>query len=215
MQLMSVNSGEVRSYPWRGGTESAILKMPISVDVKVTSTGILDDAQADLKHHGGVDKALLVIPASNYERFGLTHYAFGFLGENLTLSGVDETTVRLGDRFQVGSVLLEVTQPRSPCWKLGAIRNDTAFLTEYAESGHVGFYVRVLQEGTLKAGDVVTRIHTDEDASTIQTLFLAKYHQNKRADEWEQLQNAVSHPSLSEAWRHELTRLLETRHDDN
>ena len=127
--------------------------------IEVSKMGLLGDEQADRKNHGGADKAVFVMPMANYERFGIAR-PFGFLGENLTVSGPDETQVCLGDRLQIDDLLLEVMQPRSPCWKLGqqacsveGLRSASDFLNVYSESGRVGFYCRVLQTGAVQMGD--------------------------------------------------------------
>jgi MOSC domain-containing protein YiiM len=216
MKILSVNIGQTRPYPWRNGTESAILKSPVDGNgVAVTSLGLEGDEQADLKVHGGADKAVLCIPQSNYALFEI-HQGFGFLGENLTLSDVDETQIQIGDQLQVGDVVLEVSQPRSPCWKLSEITQDPQFLKRYSDSGRVGFYCRVLQPGTLERNEQVSLRHPEADnehpAISIQSLFLAKYRvqtRNTQTGDLELLALAVQHPALSDAWRQELTKLLE------
>lgn len=216
MKILSVNIGQTRPYPWRNGTESAILKSPVeSNGVAVTTLGLEGDEQADFRVHGGEDKAVLCIPQSNYVLFEI-HQGFGFLGENLTLSDVDETQIQLGEQLQVGSVVLEVTQPRSPCWKLNEITQDPQFLKRYADSGRVGFYCRVLQPGTLERNEQVSLLHPEVDnehpAISIQSLFLAKHRvqsRNVQSGDLELLALAVQHPALSSAWRQELTKLLE------
>ncbi len=168
---------------------------------------MIGDEQANTKNHGGPDKALLVIPETNYARFEIRQ-SFGYLGENITLSGIDESQVALGDKFQIGEVLLEVTQPRSPCWKLNALSGDNSLLRRYAESGHVGFYCRVLQKGSLTAGDKVVHVSSDVKASImIKPLFLAKYlHQNE--EHISLLQLALKHQSLSASWQVSIQKMF-------
>lgn len=215
MKLLSINLGQKRTYPWRNGTESAMLKSPVEGEVELTSTGLVGDEQGDLKAHGGVDKAVLCIPHSNYALFDIIE-GFGFIGENLTLSDVDETQIQLGDRLQIDEVVLEVSQPRSPCWKLNEMTHDSQFLKRYSESGRVGFYCRVLQPGTLERNEQVSQRHPEADnehpAISIQSLFLAKYRvqtRNAQMGDLALLALAVQHPALSDAWRQELTKLLE------
>lgn len=215
MKILSVNIGQTRPYPWRNGTESAILKSPVGENgVEVTTSGLEGDEQADLRVHGGEDKAVLCIPQSNYALFEV-HQGFGFLGENLTLSDVDETQIQLGDQLQVGDVVLEVSQPRSPCWKLSEITQDPQFLKRYADSGRVGFYCRVLQTGTIEINEQVSLLHPEVDNShpaiSIQSLFLAKHRvqsHNAQAGDLELLALAAQHPALSDAWRQQLMKLL-------
>lgn len=214
MKILSVNMGQVITYPWRNGTPSALHKTPSKEAVFINTLGLSGDEQADRKNHGGEDKAVFILPASHYERFQIQQ-PFGFLGENLTLSGLDESQICLGDRLQIGDVLLEVTQPRSPCWKLGeraSIQENwtmASFLQAYTKEGYVGFYCRVIQSGFVQAGDSVHWLpeKNERHKLTIQTLFIAKqYH--KTPEQIQQLNIAIKHPALSEAWRTSIQTLL-------
>lgn len=221
MRVASVNVGLQKQYPWRGGTYSAIHKTPVSKKLKLTKLGFAGDDQVDSKHHGGEEKAVLVLPSSAYLRFELTQ-EYGFLGENLSIDGAAEDEICLGDRLQIGTVLLEVTQPRSPCWKLDSIVADNSawqagqFLTAYSESGHVGFYCRVLAEGFVEPQQSVRWLTRSKEGAKkypripVKTLFLAKqYRQDDQA--WKVLKEAVKHPALSKAWLKEIGALLEKR----
>jgi len=207
MQVISLNVGMPQYYPWRGGTFSSRVKQPQTAVVALTAEGMAGNVQADLKNHGGVDKAVLLLPAKNYALLGL-EANYGFLGENLTLEGLDETQVAVGDQLQFGSVVLEVSQPRSPCWKLSALTENVHFTRQYAETGRVGFYCRVLQAGQLTVGEKCQLRKGDFSPRVdIQRLFLAKYHA-KTADQWHILQAIVQHPALSKAWREEIQQIL-------
>lgn len=221
MKVVSVNIGKIQTQPWRDGTPTAIHKSAVTEQVAVTKFGLEGDQQADSKNHGGEDKAVFVMPEQNYAHFDIDQ-PFGFLGENLTLSGLEDSEVALGDRLQIGTVLLEVTQPRSPCWKLGQHASagsqwtSAAFLKTYSESGRVGFYCRVLAGGLLQQGQSVawlTRDDNEENALktpykiSIQKLFLAKqFHQSDK--EWHILQAVVKHPALSLSWQKSIRELL-------
>jgi MOSC domain-containing protein YiiM len=214
LTLISLNIGEPRKFDWRGKTvETAIIKTPVFQSLVVTAEGLSGDHQMDRKNHGGPDKAMLVIPAINYARFGIRKH-WGFLGENLTFPcALDENQIRLGDHFQIGEVLLEVTQPRSPCWKLDELAKQftgkTHFLQTYANSGHVGYYVRVLKTGApLQAGLSVTHQPTEQPAPTIRQLFLAKHAGGKTVEHRAIIEQALAHPALSAAWQKELNKLL-------
>lgn len=210
MQITSLNIGKIRHYDWRKGAESAIIKSPVSHSLKLSLNGLEGDEQADLKNHGGADKAILIIPETNYRLFEVNE-PFGFLGDNITLAGLDESEIRLGDQLQINEAVLEVSQPRSPCWKLGQINGSQMFVKNYSDSGRVGFYCRVLTEGSIQTGQKVERIKTDERAPTIQDLFLAKHLSPKTDDAWQIIETALNLPYLSEAWQHELTRHLERK----
>lgn len=209
MQVVSVNVGQIQSYPWRGGTRSAIHKTPVDSAVLVTENGLEDDHQADLKNHGGEDKAVLIIPTANYALHGVSQHAFGFLGENISLSGLDETQVKVGDRFQIDDVILEVTQPRSPCWKLDEINPSQSFVQKYSESGRVGFYCRVLNSGSIQACMPVRHLSAGRGAS-IQALFLAKLKAST-LEAHNILQEALENPALSDAWSQAIRQRLTRR----
>ena len=221
MKIVSLNIGKRQEQPWCDGTLTAIHKHAITEKVWVNELGLDGDEQADLINHGGVDKAILVLPSNAYMRFEIEH-PYGFLGENLTIDDIDEAEICIGDRLQIGSVLLEVTQPRSPCWKLdaqvaeGSKWQAGTFLKAYSDSGRVGFYCRVLVEGWLVKGSSVRWLTRNEEQETypkisVQSLFLAKLnHSNDQA--WQVLQNAVQHPALSKAWKDSVQIMLE-RHN--
>ncbi len=214
MKIISVNIGKIQTYPWRNGTQSALHKFPVQDPISINKLGLEGDEQADLNNHGGTDKAVFILPTGHYQRFKIQQ-PFGFLGENLTIEGLDETQVCLGDRFQIGDLLLEVTQPRSPCWKLGqhaSIQDNwtlSSFLQAYSKEGYIGFYCRVLTSGTVQAGQSLTWLpYKDSDKTlTIQSLFLAKQHYQTEQDQ-QQLQTAVKHPALSNAWKSSIQSLL-------
>ncbi len=213
LTLVSLNIGHGQTRHWRGKTvETAIEKHPVFGEVPLSETGLAGDEQKDTKNHGGPDKAVLAIPAGNYARFGV-FWHWGALGENLTLpDALNETVIRLGDRLRVGGALLEVTQPRSPCWKLdelgSALTCRKGFLQRYAASGQVGFYLRVLEAAPLRAGQPVEHLPGEQPAPTIHDLFLAKHAGGRSAEQRGIIEQALAHPALSQAWRDELTRLL-------
>ncbi|MDX1353738.1 MAG: MOSC domain-containing protein [Thiomicrorhabdus sp.] len=222
MRIVSLNIGKCFEQPWRSGTLSAIHKTAVTDKLWIEKMGLAGDEQADLKNHGGEDKAVLVLPSSAYQRFEISH-PYGFLGENLTLSDLDEDEICLGDRLQIGSVLLEVTQPRSPCWKLDAQAAQDSkwqtgeFLQAYSDSGRVGFYCRVLGQGWLQAGQSVRWLTRNEEQEkkfpriSIRALFLARQgFRQKSADKTAKkiLKEALKHPALSAAWSQSIQKLL-------
>jgi len=214
MQLISLNRGAARPWHWRGKTvRSGIFKTPVEGPLAVNETGLPGDEQVDTQNHGGADKALLALPTSTYALFDLVG-PWGALGENLTLPAeLNEQAVRLGDRLRIGEVLLEVTQPRSPCWKLDELAQEKfaleKFLQRYAASGQVGYYLRVLQAGKLAAGQPIEHIPGEQPAPTIRALFLAKHAGGKTAEQRAVIEQALAHPALSAAWRDALSRLLQ------
>lgn len=209
MRVVSINTGRIQTYIWRKGTDSAILKTPRSQAVYLSETGFEGDETADTQNHGGLEKAVLMIPTKNYALFDVKQ-PFGFLGETLTYDGGDETHLAIGDRFQIGSSVIEISQPRMPCFKLGSIMNDTGFVQRYTASGRVGAYCRVIKTGEVKAGMMMTPLPSQYDHPKIQVkaLFLAKLKPQSEQD-WTLLKLAVQHPALSSAWRSPIQKLLE------
>ncbi len=146
-----------RGRTWRSG----IYKLPASGPVWAGKTGLAGDGQADLSVHGGVDKAVYAYPAEHYPLWRAEldlELPFGAFGENLTVEGLLEDEVCIGDVYWVGDVLLQVTQPRGPCWKLARRLGVSDLEDRFNRSGRTGFYLRVLQEGNIAPGMALERI---------------------------------------------------------
>ncbi len=201
--VVSVNVGIAR--PYRRGErvwQSGIVKAPVAGSVSLVATGVVGDEQADLENHGGADKAVLAYGASRYrlwnENHGLPASPGGF-GENLTIDGLTEETACIGDTLSVGTSLLQVTQPRLPCWKL-AERWERPDLTRLVkETGWSGWYLRVLEPGSVAAGDTVSllsRPHPDWTVLTATRIGRMRNHPG--------LLELAALPELSEAWRQTL-----------
>lgn len=169
MQIISVNLAPVgRLQIEQHGTlhriASAINKMPVTGNVEVGRLGLAGDEQADLTVHGGLDKAVYAYPAEHYAFWEqqraavLKHTAplpSGSMGENLTLEGLLEQDLWVGDRLAIGAVVLMVTEPRRPCFKFAAKMGFSHAVKMMVQSGFTGFYLRVLQTGTLQSGDTI------------------------------------------------------------
>jgi MOSC domain-containing protein YiiM len=171
MRILSVQVGRPRTVHHRGREiRSAIFKEPVLLPVRARRLGLEGDAQADLRVHGGPDKAVYAYDAAGYTHFraGLgRELPYGHLGENLTVEGMPETEVRIGDVYRVGEALLQVTTPRSPCFKLAMRMEMPTFPKSFLESGHTGFYLRVLEEGDVAAGDAITLVSREPGAPTV------------------------------------------------
>lgn len=140
---------------------TGIFKSPVTGPVLLNRHNLAGDAQADLRVHGGLHKAVMTYSAEHYPRWrkelGLSEaqFPFGAFGENLTISGLDEETVCIGDVHQIGTAVLQVSQPRSPCWKLARKWNMPDLPKRLVANKRSGWYYRVLQEGVLQSGDDV------------------------------------------------------------
>ncbi|MEK7668013.1 MAG: MOSC domain-containing protein [Gemmatimonadota bacterium] len=155
----------------KGEVLSGIRKLPVMGRVRVGALGLDGDAQADLKVHGGPDQAVYAYSRDHYARWAgelaRDDLAPGSFGENLTVEGMLETDVRIGDVYQVGSARLQVTKPRSPCFKLAAWTGLPTFPKLFLASGRTGFYLRVLEEGEVGAGDAIALVRREPDARTV------------------------------------------------
>jgi len=188
---------------WRGKTvTTSIFKAPVSGRVRVNRLNLAGDEQSDLTVHGGVDKAVYVYPSEHYQywRELLPDFPlpWGAFGENFTTDGLFEEDIRIGDRLGIGSAEFEATQPRMPCFKLG-IRFDRADMVKrFLRSGRSGFYLRVLKEGAVSAGDAVTFIARDEHAVSVADVVSLYVADDSNQD----LLRRASHlPALPEDWR--------------
>jgi MOSC domain-containing protein YiiM len=137
-------------------------KLPTAGNVQLKRLGLVGDAVADTTNHGGLDKAILCYAASHYTDWGSEYPDLGMrggaLGENLTLAGADETTICIGDRYQVGDCEIEVSQPRQPCWKISRRWAVKTLTKQVTQTGRTGWYMRVISEGTLQSGQRLLRL---------------------------------------------------------
>ena len=158
-QLLSVNVAEIRMLERRGRElPTGIWKLPVAGRVAVRELGLEGDRQADKRVHGGYDKAVYAYAREDIDWWESElgrELEDGFFGENLTVSGIDVSGARRGDRWRVGTALLEVTDPRLPCWKLQAKAGEPKFIKRFAQAGRPGAYFSVVEEGDAGAGDAI------------------------------------------------------------
>ncbi len=179
MRVVSVNVGLPRTVTFgKRSVRTGILKEPVSGAIPLGRLGFEGDGQADPRYHGGPEKAAYLYPLEHYaywadvlKRSDLTPGAFG---ENLTTEGLVETEVRIGDVFAIGSATVVVTQPRTPCAKLGMKFGSMDFVRVFAAAGRPGFYLRVVEGGMVEAGDAITRLVTDPTRPTVAEVFARK-----------------------------------------
>jgi MOSC domain-containing protein YiiM len=172
MKVLSVNVGLQRIVEYRGEpVATGIYKEPVTGRVAVNEFNLAGDAQADLTVHGGYAKAVYVYPSEHYE-FWRTELPdadlpFGAFGENLTILGLTETSVNLGDRFRIGTAEFVVTQPRQPCFKLGIRFGRSDIIKRFAKSGRSGFYLAIEKTGYLGAGDPIEFLSREANQANI------------------------------------------------
>jgi MOSC domain-containing protein YiiM len=154
-----------------GSVLTSIFKAPVAGSVRVSRLNLEGDQQSDLRVHGGIQKAVYVYPSEHYdywrEQLPDETMPWGMFGENLTTEGLLETDVCIGDRLRVGSAALQVTQPRMPCFKLALRFGRSDMVKRFWKSGRSGYYVSVIEEGSLETGAAIERIAAGEPAVTV------------------------------------------------
>ncbi len=210
MKLLSVNVGLPREIEWQGKlVRTSIFKSPVSSQVRVASLNLEGDQQSDLSVHGGVHKAVYAYPSEHYafwrqEIPGLD-LPWGAFGENLTMEGLLEEVAHIGDRLRVGSAEFVVTQPRMPCFKLGIRLSRPEIVKRFLRSGRTGFYLAVLQEGQVTAGDSIDALARDEHGVTV-TDIVNLYKTD--ATNQDLLCRASELPALPSFWREHFRKRL-------
>jgi MOSC domain-containing protein YiiM len=206
MKLLSVNCGLPRQVDWHGSTvTTSIFKEPVDGRVPLRTLNLDGDKQSDLTVHGGQYKAVYCYPAQHYEywkgKLPGQPLPIGVFGENFTVEGFDENSVYIGDRFSVGSAEVVVSQPRLPCYKLGIRFGSDSMVKRFLASGLTGFYLAVLREGDVGAGDEISLLSHDSDSlsvSAITRLYLAKAYDE---EDLRQVQKAMESSGLPDSWK--------------
>jgi MOSC domain-containing protein YiiM len=174
--ILSVNVGQPQPLSQRRGQVmmSAIVKAPIAGPVKVEGVNVAGDAQTDRKHHGGPEKAVYVYAREDsdwWEDVLGAEVTNGMFGENLTTEGLDVSGALIGERWRLGTVELEVCQPRIPCSKLGLRFGNPKLVRAFAQAGRPGAYMRIIGEGELQAGDEITIVHRPHHGVTLRLVY--------------------------------------------
>jgi MOSC domain-containing protein YiiM len=213
MKIVSVNVGMPREVAWNGvPVLTAIFKEPVDGPVWVTEMNLAGDQQADLTVHGGAQKAIYGYPTEHYEywRHELPDVTFswGRFGENLTTEGLLEDTLCIGDRLQVGSAILMVTQPRLPCYKLALRFGREDMIKRFLRSRRYGFYFSVAQEGEVSAGSRIEVL--SRDPNHVAVADISRLYFSKEPD-GELLQRAINVSALPQSWKESLLLRAQSR----
>ena len=179
MHILSINIGSVRTIGNANVSgQTGIYKLPVAGPVQVTADGLADDAIVDTRNHGGPDQAVYVYGGADYAWWAAElgrELAPGTFGENLTISDLESAPLAIGDRLHIGGVILEVTAPRIPCWKLAQRMGDPGFVKRFRAAERPGVYCRVVREGTIRAGDPVTLEPYAGERVTVAEIFRDYY----------------------------------------
>lgn len=203
MKLISVNVAQPREIVHEGQIVlTGIYKEPVAGPLMVRATNIEGDRQGDTKNHGGVHKAVYIYPLENYaywqKELGRDDLTYGQFGENLTIEGLTEDQVHIGDVFRVGHAVFQVTQPRVPCYKLGHKMGSQQFIKQFSTSLRIGFYVRVLEEGEVEAGDTIELISFDPAQMSVRDVYHLLFFDKQNYAEAER---AASIKAMAPGWR--------------
>jgi MOSC domain-containing protein YiiM len=205
--LVSIQVGVPRIVRQEGQEVSTgIFKSPVAKRLRLRKLNLEGDRQADLTVHGGRDKAVYVYPSEHYpfwkKELPGVDLPWGAFGENFTTSGLLESGVYIGDRFTIGTAEVVVTQPRLPCFKMNLKFDRNDMIKRFLASGRIGFYLRVLREGEVGAGDEIVCVHRDENRVSIADVLNLYLHGSDSGDLRER---ALRVEYLSASWREELS----------
>jgi MOSC domain-containing protein YiiM len=217
--IVSIQVGQPTTFVHEGHADgedrtwtTAFFKTPLAGSVHVGRLGVAGDRQADPENHGGVDKAVLAYSADHYA-YWRTHLAlpdlpFGGFGENLSIAGLDESGVAIGDIWQAGSAVFEVSQPRQPCWKMSRRWRIADLAAQVIANGKSGWYLRVQEEGEIAAGCEIWRVERPHPHWTVARASRLMHHQKH---DLAAAADLAALPELSAAWKDSLTSRIAKR----
>ena len=176
MRIISTNIAKPKTVIKNGkSVKTGIYKTHIDEGITLGLTDVVGDAVIDRKHHGGIDKACYLYSADHYSfwqsKFPDLDWSYGMFGENLTIDGLDEAKINIGDTFEVGSTIIQVSEPRRPCSILGVRFGTQAIVKEFYHKPYPGIYVRVLKEGHIKKGDNLKLIKQEENSISVASVY--------------------------------------------
>ena len=206
MKIVSLNVGLPREIFWHGrSVRTGIYKEPVQGRLKLRKLNLDGDRQADLTVHGGEYKAVYCYPVEHYEYWKKElldrELPMGIFGENFTTNGLLESDIHVGDRFAIGSAEVVVTQPRLPCYKLGIRFGADDMVKRFLASGRTGFYVAVLREGEVGAGDEITVLSRDANALPVPEVTRLYVAKRWGPEELVSLRSALQVGALPEDWK--------------
>ena len=211
MKVISVNVGRPRIVLWKGTQVSTgIFKAPVEGPIELKQLNLCGDRQADLSVHGGPYKAVYAYPSEHYsywrQQLPQADLPWGAFGENLTTECLFEDSLYIGDQLRIGTALLQVTQPRVPCYKITIRFDRDDMIKRFIKSNTSGFYFSVVEEGQLAAGDKIEIVHRDPAAVSVADINHLYYRTARPgiADAENLLHRAVNLEALPESWRDHL-----------
>ncbi|ADV49696.1 MOSC domain containing protein [Cellulophaga algicola DSM 14237] len=213
MKVISTNLGKSTTILWNGKEEqTGIYKYPTSEAIQLLNEDVANDTVIDRKHHGGVNKACYLYSADQYPYWKNLYpnlgWDWGMFGENLTIEGLDESELRIGATYKLGTALVQITQPREPCYKLGIRFNDSKIIKQFVTHNYPGTYVKVLETGTVTTGDDMILISQSKNSLTINQYYQFLFAKTKDP---EVIQLILSNDTLPEYKKERLRNSLKTQ----
>lgn len=210
MKIIATNIGRSTTVHWRGKTlQTGIFKYPVDKPIRLESEIVADDVIADRRVHGGLFKACYLFSAEAYPHWKAKYpdldWNWGMFGENLTVEGLDETELKIGSIYSLGSALVQITQPREPCFKLGIRFGSQKIVKEFIEHGRPGTYVKVLREGSVQKGDAMNLQEEPKSSLTTKQFFELLFAKEKDID---LVRQAVENDALPMKKRERLRKVL-------
>jgi len=208
VQVISTNIGQKTIVKWRGkDVETGIYKYPVNEPIHLGITDVKNDFVIDRRYHGGEDKACYLYSASHYpfweEKFPKLDWQWGMFGENLTIEGLDEANIHIGNIYKLGSALVQITQPRQPCFKLGIRLGNAKAVKMFVAAEKPGAYIRILKHGEVKIGDKMVLVESKTENFTLQKIFHLIYNATENLDAVKQ---AIAIPELAKSCRNDLIK---------
>tara|TARA_R110000796_G_scaffold104102_1_gene213822 strand:+ start:208106 stop:208765 length:660 start_codon:yes stop_codon:yes gene_type:complete len=187
MKVISTNLGKPTTFTWNGKEEqTGIFKYPTKKPLYLGETDVENDTVIDRKHHAGINKACYLYSADQYEYWKKIYpnldWNWGMFGENLTIKGLDESKIRIGDIYKLGSALVQITQPREPCYKLGIRFDNQKIIKQFVEHNYPGTYIRILESGNVVTGDELLLVKQSKNALTINRYYEFLFSKEKDAE---------------------------------
>ncbi|RYC50131.1 sulfurase [Flagellimonas olearia] len=210
MQIISTNLGKPTEISWNGKLiTTGIYKSPLDTPLLLETENVSGDTIGDPKVHGGIYKACYLFSAEQYpywkEKYPHLEWNWGMFGENLTVKGLDESQIRVGNIYRLGTALVQITQPREPCFKLGLKFGTQQILKQFIDHGWPGTYVRILEVGKVSSGDTMDLVEESNNPLTTQQFYRLLYDKEK---DQSILKLAISNDSLPLHKRERLKKFL-------
>ena len=210
MKVISTNISEPKEIEYRGKkVKTGIYKQPVNTGIFLEKEDVKSDTVIDRKNHGGIDKACYLYSLESYtfwkNEYPELDWKYGMFGENLTVLGLDERLIKIGERYKIGDAVIEVSQPRQPCFKLGVRFESQTILKKFINTTHSGIYVRVLKNGLVKPNDIMELVEPKPSNPSVNDAFKCLYQKELQKSLIDKVLNCVE---LADSCRKDIKKRL-------